>query len=411
MNLSNQWGLSTPTTRTSESALAELKQIPAVARHTSDFVGIEIEIEGTGTARDHVNGRLNAHINAKAGAFSYFCDLVYAKTDGSLRNNGVEFVTYPIHCSSVESVLSFLYNDFIRKSYPRSDFSERCGIHGHFDVTRLNISQIKMFTMLYMIYEDEFFKLAGQERACSNFCVPIRSQAPWTWFPKNPDDWSRFHDIRPRVDNAKYSAFNITRMADLGTVEFRHLPGTWDIKTITLFFELIQQMKEFSIRQQCHSDFYQELDIANTVSSYRKITDQIFGKNSRLIWPDDGLFKGIEEGVSFAKKFEFLVKNGGVATKPASSLEIMENPEFSKKFSKFLKTRTKGIPQRNWYEDDDEVLFAPEPGRPGVRAARLRWPLPAFNVNNDALVEELQRALDLPVQRADRSRVAVGEEQ
>ena len=405
MNLSNQWGITSPQTNPCESRLVEHKEVPSVNRKVTDFFGIEIEIEGMGAniTHVHVNQRLENLRASKDTIAVSLASLVYAKQDGSLRNNGVEFVTHPIHLSSLERILQFVYNFYLRTYHKSADFTERCGIHGHFDVSRLNIDQIKMFLILYAIYENEFFRLAGPERACSNFCVPIRSQSPWTWFPSNSEHYNDFHAMRPRADHAKYSAFNITRMADLGTVEFRHLPGTWNISTITEFFGLIQQMKEFAIRQQYHSAFYKELDVANTISSYRKITDQIFGANSRVIWRDDSDYKGIEDGISFAKKFDFLVKNNGVASKPASSIEVMENAEFSKKFSQFLKSRQKELPKRSDFPLDDWL----DPPEEGPRPANNELNRVLFRLNGelrdmDERVRLAQRDAEFRVQPANQ---------
>ena len=48
MNLSNQWGITSPQTNPCESRLVEHKEVPSVNRKVTDFFGIEIEIEGMG---------------------------------------------------------------------------------------------------------------------------------------------------------------------------------------------------------------------------------------------------------------------------------------------------------------------------------------------------------------------------
>lgn len=373
MNLHTEFGVPYPSTNGFERFLSDEKIIPAIPERNPirDYIGIEIEIERLEDYRD-VNQKLLTFYSKNRTTGTA---LLTAKTDGSLRNFGVEFVTVPIHVPTAQHVIKDLYT-FVQQTYSRAEFSERCGIHIHFDVTRLDIQQILWFTLLYIIYEEDIFKFADSTRKESNFCVPLRSQSPWFWFPTNLTDWRNFHAMLPNADRGKYSAMNFCRVRDIGTVEFRHLSGTWDEEHIVTFIRIIQSIKNIAVNTKMHTELQRFVNEGNTTSCYRQLTDEVFKELSFKVCPTDDAFQSVEKGIAFVKKFQWLRDTGGFIP-PATIMESMSNTEFNEKFTKFILKKTREIPQPQGNEFQEVANRIAQ--NPRLRQIQVdNWPIGAM---------------------------------
>lgn len=136
-----------------------------------------------------------------------------AHGDGSLRNNGSEWVSPPMLPEAVLTGLSLLYD---MKELGAWRATQRCGIHIHVNVSHLNKKQAENLLTNYVVCEPYLFSLCGPTRAESNFCIP--------WWQSD----STMKTVRELLRNPerrtytnKYAALNTAPLANLGTVEFR----------------------------------------------------------------------------------------------------------------------------------------------------------------------------------------------
>lgn len=183
-------------------------------------VGIEVEVEN---ARDR-----------NPGASPWF-----AQTDGSLRNDGREFVTPPLASNSIEVYT----NPFWDQMPARWTFSQRTSIHVHVNARDLTWQQLKMWLLTYCVFEKVLFDFAGVDRAKGIFCVPLLdTQYPDYMISKLV---ARQHGAQGNWE--KYSAVNLSRLSDLGTVEFRHLPGTRDKEKVLLWLKVLDDIRTAGI--------------------------------------------------------------------------------------------------------------------------------------------------------------------
>lgn len=139
--------------------------------------------------------------------------------DGSLRNNGREFLLPPATLEDSVELFKFTHQClfFDEDSEP---FSERTSVHVHVNCMFSSSQQIKNLLFLYAIFEPLAFAFAGQERADNIHCVPLNNTVM-------PSNYSL--SLESLVDRwHKYTAFNLLPLRELGTVEFRHLGGTND---------------------------------------------------------------------------------------------------------------------------------------------------------------------------------------
>ena len=141
------------------------------------------------------------------------------KPDGSLRNNGLEFVSKPIDKATAIAAFKALHED-LRFVNANQKFSPRTSIHVHANCKNLTEEQVKNVLLYYVLFEEVFFSLVQPDRRDNIHCVALNdthlsSRYNMTIFNLHPI-WS------------KYTAFNIKPLNTYGTIEFRHSDGHSD---------------------------------------------------------------------------------------------------------------------------------------------------------------------------------------
>ena len=190
--------------------------------YTENFiVGLEVEVE-----------------NARARHPGNVGDYWRTHPDGSLRNNGIEFICSPVQGAAIQSVVDVMWNNMPEQW----SFSQRTSIHVHVNARDLEWAQLKMWLLSYCVFEKVLFDFAGMDRDRGIFCVPL--------LDTNYPDY-----LISRIVNGthstvssweKYSAVNLSRLGDLGTVEFRHLPGTKEKPKVNLWLRMLSDIRAFA---------------------------------------------------------------------------------------------------------------------------------------------------------------------
>jgi hypothetical protein len=156
--------------------------------------------------------------------------------DGSLRNNGAEFISRPIPaCNSPELVENLLNASLL----PTSCFSPRTSIHVHMDFTDDDLDTVEDVITMYAVFERLFFKFVGKQRIKNIYCVPITETTLLRIMGQrgiNPGHWQ------------KYSALNAKPLESLGTLEFRHMHGTFDVRKVCIWIDLITRLKDYCVK-------------------------------------------------------------------------------------------------------------------------------------------------------------------
>ena len=237
------------------------------------YLGIEVEIE---------------NIQRWASDYSPYWRMI---EDGSLRNNGREFITPPIRAYRVENALTCL---FTQQLNPDIDFSERTSIHVHMNIRTLNLSQLRSLVLAYILLEKTLFTWVGPSRKDNIFCVPITD----TMFGTRLKKLINLKVLQ--IAWSKYTALNLQPIYEKGTIEFRHMYGTKDIPTIIQWINFILCLKKFALRNDPEQVL---LTIANlnTNSQYKQFFDSVFGLQGVNLWTDK-TSKEIAEAVSYVKE-------------------------------------------------------------------------------------------------------------
>ena len=256
------------------SAYPELAKFLPTNNVSKTLVGIEVEVENV--------LRIDQNI-----------PLVFWRVaeDGSLRNNGREFKTVAIPSFIAPVVLHQLFNGL----NDTIDFSRRTSIHVHLDARQLSPQQLTGLLFTYLCVENVLFKFADLSRRSNIFCVPLQESN--LVYDMKPMDLRSYTNIVDRWH--KYTALNLLTLAQFGTLEFRHLPGTNNVEKIITWIRLLTKLKIFAYRNSL-DDIVSLICNLNTSSGYLKFLEGVFG--SDVVYLDTtSLLNDMEKAVTTVK--------------------------------------------------------------------------------------------------------------
>lgn len=188
------------------------------------LVGLECEVESVRSFPD--------------GGFHYFS----ITEDGSLRNNGREFISVPL---DVRDIVPEFQNLHARIECGEDKFSERTSIHVHVNCCYLEQDVVRNIVLLYALFEEVFFKMVEPSRRNNIHCVPLtETYLPSIYRQGLGSLISRWH---------KYTALNILPLKKYGTIEFRHMEGHDDPEKLRVWLDVIYRLfqagKQFPINK------------------------------------------------------------------------------------------------------------------------------------------------------------------
>jgi hypothetical protein len=256
----------TPLTDYSKAIMSVVKDkdklnIPMVENDT--YVGIEVEVERIFTTA-------NVGVSADVTLFRNI-------EDGSLRNSGREFVSIPIRGESIPISLQAL-DLLLTKNADcvGHEFSDRTSVHIHMNVRDMTPQQIKSLIITYLVVEPFLYHYVGGDRAKNIFCVPL-TEATLTRRLNKIINSKAEGDFTSQIsDWYKYTGFNLLPILNYGTIEFRHMRGTSDPKTLVTWINLLLSLKKFALSTTLEK-LKDEVFELNTSSGYGAFIQTIFG--------------------------------------------------------------------------------------------------------------------------------------
>lgn len=219
------------------------------ARYTGEVFGIEVEAERLST-REYALLREGAPPEQEA--LRSLFPTWRMTTDGSLRHNGVEFVTprayvYEDAVAAVKRLYPVFAEGIVRSSV-------RAGIHIHYNMVHRTAPEFLRFLQTYVLLEPLLFQVVGREREQNIYCIPLYSadneMEVWRRTIKAALHPRAGMERLPRLEanaSCKYSALYIGPMRTFGSVEFRHAP-TWSKATDLLrWLAVVKRVGEVTI--------------------------------------------------------------------------------------------------------------------------------------------------------------------
>ena len=191
--------------------------------------------------------------------------IVYER-DGSLRNNGMEFITSPMTYSNLKYCLETF---FTKNPITPANYSERTSIHVHTNCLNLTWEQVKALCLVYQVLEKLLFVWVGGDRDKNIFCVPWH-QTNLTYKALKDD-----HDVTKFRNWQKYTALNLLPLYTQGTVEWRHMYGHCDVQKILLWCQIINHIYAY-VSVTSLEDVKKHIMTLNVSSEYNTLLTAIF---------------------------------------------------------------------------------------------------------------------------------------
>lgn len=227
-------------------------------------------------------------------------------TDGSLRGTAYEFISRPM---LTKHMLASLEEFFKITKFTEVNYSDRCSVHVHVNCTDMSLEQVSSLALLYQLLEEVLFEFVGQNRDSNIYCIP----------------WNQCRNHHKLVDNFlksptellrgwnKYTALNLIPLSTLGTVEFRQMHGTADMKKLTTWLNIIGGMFKY-VKTVELKDLIGTIKELNTSSHYEHFFNQVLCGSLEY----NPLYRSkLSEGVILAK-FGLVSNKGGKVTSAIS---------------------------------------------------------------------------------------------
>ena len=216
--------------------------------------------------------------------------------DGSLRN-GIEFVTDgglvgKDLTDGVRILCKYLTDKKFSEGIPRA------GIHIHMDVTDMNDRHDKELLFLisaYILAEDIFFKFAGEWRARTGYCEPLYfARGDFASLRSLLCNWDKMteENLKQLLIGAdsgdgrylsKYQAVNLLPMTTFGTIEFRHLPTTFDPQRIITWINMILSLKRFAHSLDEEADIPRMFSVIRPRPFFERVFGRVYPEIENLI--------------------------------------------------------------------------------------------------------------------------------
>lgn len=259
------------------------------------FVGIEIEMENSSPLNHGEYERL----------WSF-------RGDGSLRNNGLEAVSLPVKGKWITNALHSLY-----KVIPGVVFSHRTSIHVHLDVREFTQKQLTAFLLVYLSVESLLYRFVGKDRHENIYCVPLYL----TTLVDALVDFLNKDFVKYNFGASRYAGLNLDAIRKFGTLEFRQLHGTHDVRKIVNWINFLIKIYDYSLSHKLE-DIITKISELNTNSLYINYLNEVFGNVVTLLDLTD-IKNDLEKGVKAVKqsivsnKFLLELKKALEPTSPA----------------------------------------------------------------------------------------------
>lgn len=168
--------------------------------------------------------------------------------DGSLKGEETrEYVlAEPQNLQGLQSALEYL-DGLYTKYESRVDDTVRAGVHIHINCQKLTLTQLYNFMVVYLILENVLVKWCGEYREGNLFCLRTTDAEYLLRAIKDglADGKGRLKANYHR-DDLRYASMNLKALGDYGSVEFRAMRGTRDLKLIYQWAEVLLGVREYA---------------------------------------------------------------------------------------------------------------------------------------------------------------------
>jgi hypothetical protein len=117
----------------------------------------------------------------------------------------------------------------------KDPLNERTSNHVHINCSPVQMDKVRNMVLLYALYEEFFFAFVHPDRRHNIHCVPLtETYIPATAYKFSLDGMAEHWH--------KYTALNLGRLRDLGTLEFRHMQGTDNVQEVDQWLHILENL-------------------------------------------------------------------------------------------------------------------------------------------------------------------------
>ena len=265
-----------------------LEALPHLEKTGGD-VGIEIEVEGR---------RLPNPENASA----LFRDLWRITQDGSLRGEEAwEYVfRRPYNMEGCAKALELLSKEYANHNSIVDD-SVRAGIHVHVNVQDLTLNQLFIMLLIYYILEEPLVDFCGEGRQGNHFCLRAQDAEYIIFALYNAFSQGGMAG-ELASDNIRYSALNTSSLFKYGSIEFRTLRSTNDMKRIMNWATTLVRIRNASFGFETPKEVVESMSLDGAIPFARRVLGDLLDLYISPSFEDK-----IYEGVRRIQDVAFLV--------------------------------------------------------------------------------------------------------
>jgi len=246
-----------------------------------------------------------------------------SKGDGSLRDNGVEYILRaPL---KFEKEIPAALEEFGErtKGIPFIKDSITTSVHVHVNMLNETFLGMGNFLTLYSMFENLLIRFSGPDRLSNLFCLPI-CDAEDTY--KNMITMMRYAEAKSYKgmmmgeNSVKYAACNLSSFANFGSIELRSFRGETDVAKILDWIGILYKLLEFS-----RKDLSPKEILLLWKNNQLDLMTDVFGKAGRKLLAHKDEKKLIEQNIWYAASLAYGIKDW-------KSLDIpVKIPEFKPK--------------------------------------------------------------------------------
>lgn len=214
-----------------------------------DALGVELEHEFVQPLNWPA---LQAILRDRVGANAWSC-----VADGSLRGNGVEFISKPLPLDKILESITELY-----KSFDAFDIkpmhSHRTSTHVHINFSKNTLLEAYQFLLLYYFLEPTLFCLTEEDRWHNTFCVS--SNTVPLQIAMDAKNFVAFYQNYVNEDQVKYASLNLAPYTKLGTFESRIYHGAYDVNDLKNWVTCLAEIKQFAVSFKSLKELYKYIE-------------------------------------------------------------------------------------------------------------------------------------------------------
>lgn len=192
---------------------------------TKGEVGIEIEVEGE-----------NLPVNIPGW---------YREYDGSLRGESCEYVVQQPCLRTEVSKITNAVTAAYKEADTLIDRSTRTSVHVHINVQEMSMTQVYNFILLFLILEEALVSFCGKSRVNNLFCLRSGAAEGLLTTLESCANPARAHLLGGA--DVKYAAINVAALGKFGSLEFRSMRGTKDMRLIQKWVRMLLSLKDAAL--------------------------------------------------------------------------------------------------------------------------------------------------------------------